>query len=76
LRQITSKYHIIKWAKVNHEMNNNHFDNKELDESMASELLKSLGILDNEDDLNEAKISLNNDISSTNDIVKYFTDIK
>ena len=44
-------------------MNNNHFDNKELDESMASELLKSLGILDNEDDLNEAKISLNNDIS-------------
>jgi hypothetical protein len=57
-------------------MNNNHFDNKELDESMASELLKSLGILDNEDDLNEAKISLNNDISSTNDIVKYFTDIK
>jgi|LauGreDrversion4_2_1035121.scaffolds.fasta_scaffold1528435_2 hypothetical protein len=56
-------------------MNNNHYDNKELDESMASELLKSLGILDNEDDLNEAKISLNNDISSNNDIVKYYKDI-
>ena len=47
---------------------------KELDESMASEILKSLGILDldnNEEDLNEAKISLNNnDTSITNDNIK------
>ena len=55
-----------KWAKLNHDINDKHLD-KELDESMASDLLKSLGILDNEDDLNDAKISLNNDVSSTND---------
>ena len=48
---------------------------KELDESMASEILRSLGILDldnNEEDLNEAKISLtNNDTSVTNDNIQY-----
>lgn len=43
---------------------------------MASDLLKSLGILENDDDLNEAKISLNNEILSTNDIVKYFKYLK
>jgi hypothetical protein len=45
-----------------------------LDESIVSDLLKSLGILDlenNEEDLNEAKIRLNNyDISSTNENLK------
>ena len=37
-------FHIIlEWAKVNHKMN---IHEKELDESMASKLLKSLGMLE------------------------------
>ena len=71
IRQLEEEINIIV---LNSKLNNNQIDNKELDESMASELLKSLGILDlenNDEDLNDAKISLNNyDVSCTNENIK------
>ncbi len=48
----------------------------ELDDSIASEILKSLGIDNQDDNLNDAKLSLyNNDISLTNDCIRYKIDI-
>ena len=45
----------------------------ELDDSIASEILKSLGLDDHDDNLNDAKLSLyNNDTSLTNESLKYF----
>ena len=45
----------------------------ELDDSIASEILKSLGLDDLDDNLNDAKLSLynNRDISLTNESLKY-----
>ena len=44
----------------------------ELDDSIASEILKSLGLDDHDDNLNDAKLSLyNNDISLTNECYRY-----
>lgn len=43
----------------------------ELDDSLASEILKSLGLDDHDDNLNDAKLSLyNNDISLNNESAK------
>ena len=43
----------------------------ELDDSIASEILKSLGLDDHDDNLNDAKLSLyNNEISLTNESIK------
>jgi hypothetical protein len=49
----------------------------ELDDSIASEILKSLGLDNQDDNLNDAKLSLyNNDISLTNDCIRYKTEFK
>jgi hypothetical protein len=46
-------------------------DGDELDDSIASEILKSLGLDDHDDNLNDAKLSLyNNDISINNESAK------
>jgi hypothetical protein len=48
----------------------------ELDDSIASEILKSLGLDNQDDNLNDAKLSLyNNDISLTNDCIRYKNEI-
>ena len=49
----------------------------ELDDSIASEIFKSLGLDDHDDNLNDAKLSLyNNDISLTNESLKlYFVNL-
>lgn len=71
------KITLIQWSRFNHEMNmrpiNGDHDkvNLELDDSIASEILKSLGLDDPDDNLNDAKLSLyNNDISLTNDCIR------